>query len=197
LIWEDAACLRAGSESGDGEFIPLSNGKTTRMSAAFQMVAQSHDGKNTNVAHDQCLTLRSNRSMSAVKGPTLDILARLTELTAGYWPMWDVQLAEWAKEAIDGNQRGLITDGDDIVAKSEAAAGLAAMMFYATATLIGNSVSENILRKTDNTIPKTRSTILSRRTYLFPWKLRDKPLDHRPCLRVWVCSCSFIRCDIS
>jgi hypothetical protein len=54
------------------------------------------------------------------EGPTLDILARFTELSAGYSPMWDVQLAEWTKEAIEGNQRGLITDGDDIVAKSEA-----------------------------------------------------------------------------
>jgi hypothetical protein len=41
LIREDAACSWAGSESGDGEFITPSNGKTTRMPVAFQMVAQS------------------------------------------------------------------------------------------------------------------------------------------------------------
>jgi hypothetical protein len=34
--------------------------------------------------------------------------------------MWDVQLAEWTKEAIAKNQRKLVTDGDDIEAKSEA-----------------------------------------------------------------------------
>ena len=54
------------------------------------------------------------------EGPTLDILARFTELSAGYSPMWDVQLAEWTKEAVENNQRKLITDGNDIAAKSEA-----------------------------------------------------------------------------
>jgi hypothetical protein len=48
------------------------------------------------------------------------ILAHFTKLSAGYSPMWDVQLAEWSKEAIAKNQRKLITDGDDVVAKSEA-----------------------------------------------------------------------------
>ena len=33
--------------------------------------------------------------------------------------MWDVQLAEWTKEAIEKNQRKLITDGDDVTVKSE------------------------------------------------------------------------------
>jgi hypothetical protein len=47
------------------------------------------------------------------------ILAHFTELSAGYSPMWDFQLAEWSKEAIAKNQRKLITDGDDVLAKSE------------------------------------------------------------------------------
>jgi len=34
--------------------------------------------------------------------------------------MWDVQLAEWTKEAIATNRRKLITDGGDIEANSEA-----------------------------------------------------------------------------
>jgi hypothetical protein len=48
------------------------------------------------------------------------------------------------------------------------------MMFYATATLIGNSVGENTFRKTrvDNSGAGAQN--------LFPRKLRDKPLDHRP-----------------
>jgi hypothetical protein len=54
------------------------------------------------------------------EGPTLDILANFKEISAGYSPMWDVQLAEWTKEAVENNQRKLITDGNDIVAKSEA-----------------------------------------------------------------------------
>jgi hypothetical protein len=56
------------------------------------------------------------------EGPSLDILAHFTELSAGYSPMWDVRLAEWTKDAISKNQRKLITDGDDLEAKS--AAGL-------------------------------------------------------------------------
>jgi hypothetical protein len=35
------------------------------------------------------------------------ILAHFTELSAGYSPMWDVELAEWSKEAIAKNQRKL------------------------------------------------------------------------------------------
>jgi hypothetical protein len=54
------------------------------------------------------------------EGPSLDILAHFKEISAGYSPMWDVQLSEWTKEAIENNQRKLITDGDDIAAKSEA-----------------------------------------------------------------------------
>jgi hypothetical protein len=54
------------------------------------------------------------------EGPSLDILANFTEISEGYSPMWDVQLAEWTEEAIAKNQRTLITDGDDIEAKSEA-----------------------------------------------------------------------------
>ena len=54
------------------------------------------------------------------EGPSLDILAHFKEISAGYSPMWDVQLAEWTKETIEKNQRKLITDGDDITAKSEA-----------------------------------------------------------------------------
>ena len=53
-------------------------------------------------------------------GPSLDILAHFKEISAGYSPMWDVQLAEWTKETIEKNQRKLITDGADITAKSEA-----------------------------------------------------------------------------
>ena len=56
------------------------------------------------------------------EGPSLDILAHFTEISAGYSPMWDVRPAEWTKEAIAKDQRKLITDGDDLEAKS--AAGL-------------------------------------------------------------------------
>ncbi|MBR0914936.1 hypothetical protein JQ589_34075 [Bradyrhizobium japonicum] len=52
------------------------------------------------------------------EGPSLDILAHFTEISAGYSPMWDVRLAEWTKEAISKDQRKLITDGDDLEAKS-------------------------------------------------------------------------------
>jgi hypothetical protein len=54
------------------------------------------------------------------EGPSLDILADFKEVSAGYSPMWDVQLAEWTKDAIERNQRKLITDGGDLTAKSEA-----------------------------------------------------------------------------
>ncbi|OSJ32587.1 hypothetical protein BSZ19_18305 [Bradyrhizobium japonicum] len=54
------------------------------------------------------------------EGPSLDILAHFKEISAGYSPMWDVQLAQWSKETIEKNQRRLITDGDDITAKSQA-----------------------------------------------------------------------------
>jgi hypothetical protein len=54
------------------------------------------------------------------EGPSLDILARFKEISAGYSPMWDVQLAEWTKEAIEKNQRKLITDGDDVTVGSKA-----------------------------------------------------------------------------
>ena len=53
------------------------------------------------------------------EGPSLDILAQFKEISAGYSPMWDVQLAEWTKEAIEKNQRKLITDGDDVAVKSD------------------------------------------------------------------------------
>ena len=53
------------------------------------------------------------------EGPSLDILANFKEISAGYSPMWDVQLAEWTKEAIEKNQRKRITDGDDVAANSE------------------------------------------------------------------------------
>jgi hypothetical protein len=52
------------------------------------------------------------------EGPSLDILAHFTEISAGYSPMWDVRLAEWTKEAIAKGQRKLMTDGDDLEAKS-------------------------------------------------------------------------------
>jgi hypothetical protein len=54
------------------------------------------------------------------EGPSLDILANFSEISPGYSPMWDVQLAEWTKEAIQKNQRKLITDGGDVATKSEA-----------------------------------------------------------------------------
>jgi hypothetical protein len=53
------------------------------------------------------------------EGPSLDILANFKEISAGYSPMWDVQLAEWTKEAIEKNQRKLITDGEDVIANSD------------------------------------------------------------------------------
>lgn len=52
------------------------------------------------------------------EGPSLDIIAHFAEISAGYSPMWDVRLAEWTKEAISKDQRKLITDGDDLEAKS-------------------------------------------------------------------------------
>ena len=53
-------------------------------------------------------------------GPSLDVLADFKEISPGYSPMWDVQLAEWTQETIKKKQRKLITDGDDLLAKSEA-----------------------------------------------------------------------------
>jgi hypothetical protein len=53
------------------------------------------------------------------EGPSLDILEKFKEISLGYSPMWDVQPAEWTKEAIEKNQRELITDGDDLTAKSK------------------------------------------------------------------------------
>jgi len=52
------------------------------------------------------------------EGPSLDVLAHFKEISAGYSPMWDVRLAEWTKEAISKDQRKLITDGNDLEAKS-------------------------------------------------------------------------------
>ena len=52
------------------------------------------------------------------EGPSLDVLADFKEVSAGYSPMWDVQLAVWTKEAIERNQRKLITNGEDITANS-------------------------------------------------------------------------------
>src|SRR4029450_13923333 len=59
---------------------------------------------------------------SALSGewPSLDILEKFKEISLGYSPMWDVQLAEWTKEAIEKNQRKLITDGDDVIVTSKA-----------------------------------------------------------------------------
>jgi hypothetical protein len=54
------------------------------------------------------------------EGPSLDILADFQEISPGYSPMWDVQLAEWSKDAIETKQRKLITDGEDLIAKSKA-----------------------------------------------------------------------------
>src|SRR6516162_3963259 len=39
------------------------------------------------------------------EGPSLDVLANFKEISAGYSPMWDVQLAAWTKEAIEKNER--------------------------------------------------------------------------------------------
>src|SRR5262249_60837277 len=52
------------------------------------------------------------------EGPSLDILAHFTEISAGYSPMWDVQLAVWTKDAIAKGQRTIIKDGDDLEEKS-------------------------------------------------------------------------------
>ncbi|SDJ06435.1 hypothetical protein SAMN05216338_103818 [Bradyrhizobium sp. Rc2d] len=41
------------------------------------------------------------------EGPALDILANFKEISAGYSPMWDVQLTEWTKAAVGNNQRKL------------------------------------------------------------------------------------------
>jgi hypothetical protein len=73
------------------------------------------------------------------EGPSLDILADFTELSPGYSPMWDVQLAEWTKEAIEKNQRKLITNGDDIVAMSHA--GLLVSPVGGPVKTIGNLVN--------------------------------------------------------
>jgi hypothetical protein len=58
---------------------------------------------------------------SALKGegPSLDVLANFSDISAGYSPMWDVRLAAWTKDAIAKGQRTIITDGDDLEAKSE------------------------------------------------------------------------------
>src|SRR3954447_19992069 len=52
------------------------------------------------------------------EGPSLDVLAHFSEISAGYSPMWDVQLAEWTDDAIAAGKRALITGGDDLEAKS-------------------------------------------------------------------------------
>jgi hypothetical protein len=54
------------------------------------------------------------------EGPSLDVLAHFSEISAGYSPMWDVRLAVWSKDAIAKGQRTIITDGDDLEQKSEA-----------------------------------------------------------------------------
>jgi hypothetical protein len=53
------------------------------------------------------------------EGPSLDILAHFSQISAGYSPMWDVRLAVWTKDAIAKGQRTIITDGDDLEAKSQ------------------------------------------------------------------------------
>lgn len=73
------------------------------------------------------------------EGPSLDILADFKEISPGYSPMWDVQLAVWTKEAIQNKQRKLITDGDDLRAKSEA--GLLVSPAGGPVRTIGNLVN--------------------------------------------------------
>jgi len=58
-------------------------------------------------------------SAVAGEGPSLDILAHFTDISAGYSPMWDVRLAEWTKDAIAKGQRKLITDSDHLEANSD------------------------------------------------------------------------------
>jgi len=53
------------------------------------------------------------------EGPSLDILAHFSDISAGYSPMWDVRLAVWTKDAIEKGQRTIITDGDDLEGKSD------------------------------------------------------------------------------
>lgn len=58
-------------------------------------------------------------SALAGEGPSLDIIENFAEISPGYSPMWDVQLAEWTKDAIAKGQQKLITDGADLGAKSD------------------------------------------------------------------------------
>lgn len=53
------------------------------------------------------------------EGPSLDILAHFSEISAGYSPMWDVRLAQWTDDAIKSGKRKLLTDGDDLEAQSD------------------------------------------------------------------------------
>ena len=73
------------------------------------------------------------------EGPSLDILANFKEISAGYSPMWDVQLAVWTKEAVEQNRRKLVTDGDDVSAMSEA--GLLVSPVGGPVRTIGNLVN--------------------------------------------------------
>src|SRR5262249_24617837 len=73
------------------------------------------------------------------EGPSLDILANFTELSAGYSPMWDVQLAKWTEKAIANNQQKLITDGAEI--ETNSASGLLASPVGGPVRTIGNVVN--------------------------------------------------------
>src|SRR3954471_2052316 len=66
------------------------------------------------------LSAKDSTARSVAKALHSTSLRTSRKFSPGYSPMWDVQLAEWTKEAIEKNQRKLITDGDDITAKSEA-----------------------------------------------------------------------------
>jgi hypothetical protein len=81
------------------------------------------------------------------EGPSLDILAHFKEISAGYSPMWDVRLAEWTQEAISKDQRKLITDGDDLEAKS--ASGLLVSPAGGPVKTTGNLVNCPVVGFTD------------------------------------------------
>src|SRR3954469_11880274 len=81
------------------------------------------------------------------EGPSLDILAHFKEISAGYSPMWDVRLAEWTKEAISKDQRKLITDGNDLEAKS--ASGLLVSPAGGPVKTTGNLVNCPVVGFTD------------------------------------------------
>jgi hypothetical protein len=112
-------------------------------SGATEIIYTIVNGK---TGHDDPERQGLNSALSG-EGPSLDILAQFKEISAGYSPMWDVQLAEWTKEAIEKNQRKLITDGDDIAVNSNA--GLLVSPGGGPVRTIGNLVNCPVVGFTD------------------------------------------------